>query len=334
VKLNTVRDHLLNLAVFRRFAVSLLLLGVLASGSRAFCGPIHDAARDGDVKKVELLLKEHPDLVSSKDEKYGQAPLHVAAFSDRLDIAKLLLANKADVNAKANNGSTPLHLAAAKGNKDIVELLLENKADINAVDNDGWSPLHSAITWSHQDIADLLRQHNAQDLPAPKQPTAAPPAKAAEEAPPKETSRDGRFIAYDDSTVVDTKTNLMWTSRDNGGAVSWPAAKSYAGSYRGGGYTDWRLPTLGELADLYDKTKTYKTYCLSAVNELGEAANEVHATELIRLSCTREWTSQERTEKPGSVAVFDFHSGNDTSRPDSQDFIDTASRVLLVRPAK
>ena len=137
-------------ALLRRAAIALLLSAALASGPTGFCGPIHKAARDGDLAKVRLLLKDHPDLVSSKDEEYGQTPLHVSAFNDRLDVAKLLLADKADVNAKANNGSTPLHLAAAKGNKDMVELLLANKADINAVDNDGWSPLHSAVVWDQK----------------------------------------------------------------------------------------------------------------------------------------------------------------------------------------
>jgi hypothetical protein len=55
---------------------------------------------------------------------------------------------------------------------------------------------------------------------------------------------------------------------------------------------------------------------------------------LIHLSCTREWTSQERSDKPGTVTIFDFHTGNEASRPDSNDFIDTASRVLLVRDVK
>jgi hypothetical protein len=326
--------QLLQLALPRRAAVALLLSAALASGPAGFCGPIDEAARDGDLAKVKLLLKDHPDLVSSKDEKYGQTPLHIAAFNDHLDVAKLLLANKADVNAKANNGSTPLHLAAAKGNKDMVELLLASKADIDAVDNDGWSPLHSAVVWDQKDIQELLRQHGGQDLPAPKPLTKAPSAQGAEKTPPTETGKDDHFIAYDDGTVLDTKTNLIWAARDNGATLSWPGAKSYAGSYRRGGYADWRLPTLGELAGLYDKAKTRKSGCAAAVDELGAAADEVHVTDLIHLSCTRLWTSQERSDKPGSVTIFDFHSGNDASRPGSQDFIDTASRALLVRAAK
>lgn len=31
-----------------------------------------------------------------------------------------------------------------------------------------------------------------------------------------EKAKDGRFIAYDNGTVLDTKTNLMWASKDNG----------------------------------------------------------------------------------------------------------------------
>ena len=30
----------------------------------------------------------------------------------------------------------------------------------------------------------------------------------------RERARDGRFIAYDDGTVLDTRTNLMWAAKD------------------------------------------------------------------------------------------------------------------------
>jgi hypothetical protein len=332
--MNTLHGCLLRLGLSRRSTSILVLGAALASASTGFCGPIHDAVRDGDVKKVELLLKTQPSLVSSKDEKFGQTPLHVAAFNDRLDVAKLLLANNADVNAKSNNGSTPLHLAAGKGNKEIVELLVASKADVNALDNEGWSPMHSAVTYGHSDIADLLSKSGGKDLPAPKQAPAAAPTPPAEKPAPKETGKDGDFTAYDDGTVLDTKTNLMWSARDNGTALSWPSAKTYATNSKSGGYSDWRLPTPAELTALYDKAKTRKTRCQSAVDEIGQAADEVHITDLIRLSCTREWTSQERSDKPGSVTVYDFHSGSEAARPGAEDFTDMASRVLLVREAK
>jgi hypothetical protein len=88
------------------------------------------------------------------------------------------------------------------------------------------------------------------------------------------------------------------------------------------------------LAGLFDQAKTRKSGCAASVDELGAAADEVHVTDLIHLSCTRLWTSQERSDRPGSVTIFDSRSGNDASRPGSQDFIDTAGRALLVRPGK
>jgi hypothetical protein len=73
----------------------------------------------------------------------------------------------------------------------------------------------------------------------------------------KEIANDGRFTAYNDGTVIDTRTGLLWAARDNGSNINWASAKSYCENYRGGGYTDWRMPTQDELVRLYDNTKTY-----------------------------------------------------------------------------
>ncbi len=333
--MKTFQSHRLCFNVPHRFGTLLLGLAALAAGTPGICGPIHDAARAGDLDKVKSLVKEHPNLVSSKDEKYGQTPLHIAAFNNHKEVVEFLLANKADVNAKATNGSTPLHLAAAKGNKVIVELLLVNKADINATDNDGWSPLHSAIFWNQKEIEDLLIAKGGTDLPAASKPLAPAPAKSpAEKAPPVKTGEDGQFNLMDDGTVVDTKTKLMWMGRDNGSALSWPDAKKFVEGFRGAAYSDWRLPTLAEVSALYDKASTRRSYCPAAVDDLGAAADEIHLTKLIHLSCVRVWTSDERSDKPGSATVFDFHSGKDATRPEIKDFVDTASRVLVVRNVK
>jgi len=280
-------------------------------------------------------VQAQPALVSSKDEQFGQTPLHVAAFNDHKDVAEFLLANKADVNAKAKNGSTPLHLAAAKGYKDIVELLLANKADVNALDNDGWSPMHSAIFWHQDATGDLLAAKGGKDIPPTPKPPATPTAKTpADKAGPKELSKEGDLTSYNDGTVVDSKTKLMWLGRDNSSGLSWPDAQKYAQDSHAAGYSDWRLPTVAELSGLYDKAKNRRTFCASAVDDLGAAADEVHLPDMIHLSCVRVWTSQERADKAGSATVFDFHSGSDVARPEAKEFVDTASRVLLVREAK
>ena len=300
--MTALQSHLLRLKLPHRLAAFLLTLAVLATGARAFSDPIHDAARTGDLAKVKSLVQAQPSLVASKDEQFGQTPLHVAAFNDQ---------------------------------KAVAEFLLANNADVNALDNEAWSPMHSATFWRQDATADLIAAKGGKDLPAtPKPPTPSAAKTPAEKTPPKELSKEGDLTSYSDGTVVDTKTKLMWLARDNGAGLSWPDAKKYAQDSHAAGYTDWRLPTLAELSALYDKSKNRKTYCASAVDEMGALADDVHLPDIIHLSCVRVWTSQERSDKPGSATVYDFHTGAEAARPEAKEFVDTASRVLLVREAK
>jgi hypothetical protein len=112
----------------------------------------------------------------------------------------------------------------------------------------------------------------------------------------QETGRDGCFIAYDNGTVLDIRTDLMWAAKDSGEDITWSNAKSYCENYRGGGYTDWRMPKQDELAGLFDAAKTYKSDC----------GYEVHLTELIRITCNSPWA----LEMDGSYfATFFFNLG-------------------------
>jgi len=334
-----LQSHRPQIKLPQRLGVLFVSLAALAIATPGFCGPIHDAARSGDLDKVKALVKEQPDLVSSKDEKYGQTPLHVAALNDRKDVAEFLIGSKADINARSSNGSTPLHLAAGRGYLDIVLLLLNNKADLNVLDNEGWSPAHTAVVFNQKAIAELIESKGGKEIPAtPMLPTLTDTHMSAktpaEKAPPIKTGQDGRFNLMDDGTVVDTKTMLMWMNRDNGSAMSWPDAKKFVADYRGAGYSDWRLPTLAEVSALYDANVTRRAFCPSAVDELGASADEIHLTKLIRLTCTRIWTSDMRDDKSGMALEFDFHAGKDAARPEAEEFVDLASRVLVVRKVK
>ena len=113
----------------------------------------------------------------------------------------------------------------------------------------------------------------------------------------RETGRDGRFISYDNETVLDTRTSLVWASKDNGWNINWQDAKNYCDNYRSGGYTDWRMPTLDELAGLYDNSKSYKATKLDYI---------VHLTELIKLSTSYSWASEKRGFE---AASFFFQDG-------------------------
>ena len=97
--------------------------------------------------------------------------------------------------------------------------------------------------------------------------------------------RDGRFIAYDNGTVLDTKTGLIWAARDNGKDITWQAAKTYCENYRGGGYTDWRMPSPTELYPL----------------DIGKNNPDGYpVTRLVKLTGSCMWSSKTR----GSTAAY------------------------------
>ncbi|HPH55342.1 MAG TPA: DUF1566 domain-containing protein [Smithellaceae bacterium] len=137
----------------------------------------------------------------------------------------------------------------------------------------------------------------------------------------KDKADDGRFIANDNGTVLDTQTNLMWAAKDNGSDISFTSAKAYCDNYRGGGYSDWRIPTLGELMGLFDGKKSRPAACDRRFN--------IHvATELINISCVASWASEIR----GSDAAYlSFGSGRRYWGPQSSE---VSTRILPVRSNK
>ena len=149
--------------------VSGMLVLLLAMSAAALAGPIHNAARKGDKAAVIALLKQEPDLVSSRDS-LGYTPLHLAAKYDQPEIVALLLANGADVNAQVrvwdikasgeeqHSGESPLTLALQSyHHKEVVKLLLTHGADVNVELSNGNTPLSLAIDQNlPQDVQVLL----------------------------------------------------------------------------------------------------------------------------------------------------------------------------------
>jgi serine/threonine protein kinase len=133
-----------------------------------------------------------------------------------------------------------------------------------------------------------------------KKRTVAPSSSYSSYSSAREIKRDGRFVAYADGTVKDTKTGLMWASKDNGEDINWNDAKRYCENYRGGGYTDWRMPTQDELAGLYEpNTKNTNP-------STGGCSGGYHINKLFHITCCCPWASETR----GSfAALFRFDHG-------------------------
>ena len=110
-----------------------------------------------------------------------------------------------------------------------------------------------------------------------------------------EIARDGKFIAYSNGTVLDTTTNLMWANKDSGRDFGYYALKNYIKTYRGGGYTDWRMPTKDELKTIYDHAKKNR--------------HGYHVTNLIDI--TGEWVFYSRGW--GNIDAFNFYDDSNAN---------------------
>lgn len=124
---------------------------------------LHVACFYGCINVIPLLL---PCGVNSKD-KNGRTPLHRVYCKDAYGIAKILLDNGADVDARDNDGCTFLHRRAYGGgggrneDLDLIKLLLEYKADISIVDEDSVTPLHLACARGRPKIIEFLVEQGA-----------------------------------------------------------------------------------------------------------------------------------------------------------------------------
>jgi ankyrin repeat protein len=86
-------------------------------------------------------------------------PIHIAAKSGELARIQKELDKGTDVNAKNNNGDTPLLRALLFGHEEVAALLIAAGADVNAKTDAGVTPLDDAIAVNRTETADLLRKH-------------------------------------------------------------------------------------------------------------------------------------------------------------------------------
>ena len=134
----------------------------------------------------------------------------------------------------------------------------------------------------------------------------------------KEISDDGRFIAYADRTVLDTKTGLMWAA-DESETLSWNEARTYCNNFRGGGYSDWRMPSITELAGLYDETMQPECGCVTHLIEMYNGPNcwewssETKDSDAAILAFNlngKQWMSQENNSSVHVRPVRNFKNYN------------------------
>jgi uncharacterized protein len=142
------------------------------------------AARSGNLDAAKALVAAGAN-VNAVEPSRKQTALIWAAATNQSEIVKLLLANKAEVDARDKvdtvradypvaigaagappriplGGATPLILAARQGDRESVKALLDAGADINAhVTSDGATALLLTIANTHYDLASYLLERGA-----------------------------------------------------------------------------------------------------------------------------------------------------------------------------
>jgi ankyrin repeat protein len=113
------------------------------------------AVRLENLAIARLLLEKGANAGAA--DPTGDSALHLAAGHS--EMAKLLLANGAPVDAKGSEEQTVLFRAVRLRSLETAELLLKNGANIGATDQAGDSTLHIAAGQS--DMANMLLRHGA-----------------------------------------------------------------------------------------------------------------------------------------------------------------------------
>ena len=118
------------------------------------------AVLKSDLPAAQTLLNAGTDPNAAIEIVPGSATTYLitAVTNNSLDLVKLLLQSKAQVNQVDAFKTTALMTAAGKGNAAIVALLLASGADARAKDNDGKDALALAKESGNAEVVALLEQ--------------------------------------------------------------------------------------------------------------------------------------------------------------------------------
>lgn len=142
-----------------KFLFPLLIFFFIQTGGSVYGQDIFDAVRKGDLTKIDELVKLNPDTVNARNSS-GFTPLIIAAYRNQVEAVKFLLDHKADVNASSPEGPVILGVCY-KGDRDLAALLIAKGADVNAQNSNGTTALIYATLANTPELVELLLKHGA-----------------------------------------------------------------------------------------------------------------------------------------------------------------------------
>jgi uncharacterized protein len=137
-------------------ATLLLLSTVMLSAGRS---DVADAAKRGDTAAVRMLLAQRADVNAAQAD--GATALHWAVYRGDKELTALLIHGGANVRAANREGSTPLWLASVNGDAAILAALIDAGADPNERLPLGRTPLMVASRTGNVEAMKVLLDHGA-----------------------------------------------------------------------------------------------------------------------------------------------------------------------------
>jgi ankyrin repeat protein len=124
------------------------------------------ALQSGNVADFEAALRANPRLTDERGTN-GNTLLNLAVsivgkadWKGGVSAIEALLAAGANVNDANDRGWTPLHAAAYANQPEIASILLAKGAALDAeAHGAGGTPLIAALFWGHREVADVLGRH-------------------------------------------------------------------------------------------------------------------------------------------------------------------------------
>ncbi len=144
--------------------VQLLLLPLLIMASAQMVSAqdaqsrLWDAAIAGDTAAIRKAVADgaRVDSLDTRTNRNGRYALNWAAWYNRVDAVKLLIALKASLEAENNTGFTALSHAAEHGSLEAARILLDGGADPDHANQSGNTPQVIAEARGHTALATLL----------------------------------------------------------------------------------------------------------------------------------------------------------------------------------
>jgi len=122
------------------------------------CSPLCFAAQHGYIEIVRLLIKRKADINQVDKRTFLRHGRTAVALANNIDVIRVLAEHKADLNIADRHGCTPIWWHAFEGNTGHVRVLAELRANINKADEYDTTPILAAAKEQHTDTVRVLAE--------------------------------------------------------------------------------------------------------------------------------------------------------------------------------